>query len=307
MIPTFPDFKLIELSDKSDVEKFTSKFPPYSDFNFISMWSWNLIDEIALSQLNGNLVVRFTDYVTNNPFYSFLGDQKVDDTTKRLLDFSIKSGLPPILRLIPEISLKDIDRNKFSVEEDRNHFDYIYNVEELSQNPGSKFMKKRNHVNNFLNTFPNATEKIISLRDKDIVDSVLKLFHKWHSIKIQKEEDSRLHDIAAMKRLLEGVEAFNLVTVGVFVGGELVALFINELIDSEYVLAHMMKADTSVAASVYAFLMKKNAEVLSSFNRKFFNYEQDLGLDNLRIAKSRFNPAFFLKKYTLSYTQHQSL
>ena len=67
MIPQFPEFKSLELSDKKDIESFTKRFPPYSDFNFVSMWSWDIKEEIRISQLNGNLVVRFTDYLTGKP------------------------------------------------------------------------------------------------------------------------------------------------------------------------------------------------------------------------------------------------
>jgi len=48
MIPEFPQFKNLELTDKIDVEKFTSKFPPYSDFNFVSMWSWDIKGEMRM-------------------------------------------------------------------------------------------------------------------------------------------------------------------------------------------------------------------------------------------------------------------
>ena len=70
MIPEFPEFKKLELSDKEEVEKITSKFPPYSDFNFVSMWSWNIENKIWISQLYGNLVVHFTDYLTDGTFLS---------------------------------------------------------------------------------------------------------------------------------------------------------------------------------------------------------------------------------------------
>ena len=91
MIPEFPQFKKLELSDRKDLEKFTSKFPPYSDFNFVSMWAWDTKGEMQISQLNGNLVVQFTDYINGKPFFSFLGDSLVLDTIKTLLDFSKKN------------------------------------------------------------------------------------------------------------------------------------------------------------------------------------------------------------------------
>ena len=93
MIPEFPQFKNLELTDKKEVEKITGKYPPYSDFNFVSMWSWDIKGEMRLSILNGNLVVRFTDYITGNPFYSFLGNNEVNDTVEKLLELSKKEGL----------------------------------------------------------------------------------------------------------------------------------------------------------------------------------------------------------------------
>lgn len=73
MILKFLEFKKLELLDKKEVEKITSKFPPYSDFNFVSMWSWDVKEELRISKLNNNLVVRFADYFVGNPFFYFLG------------------------------------------------------------------------------------------------------------------------------------------------------------------------------------------------------------------------------------------
>ena len=83
-LANFPNFKLLELTDCEAVLSITSKLPPYSDFNFVSIWSWNLYDKIMISQLNGNLVVKFTDYITGESFYSFIGNTEVEKTTKEL-------------------------------------------------------------------------------------------------------------------------------------------------------------------------------------------------------------------------------
>ena len=89
MITQFPDFKPLELFDKKYIETFTVQFPPYSDFNFTSIWAWNTNDKFQISNLNGNLVVLFYDYVSNNPFFSFIGSNKIEDTAARILEYSI--------------------------------------------------------------------------------------------------------------------------------------------------------------------------------------------------------------------------
>src|SRR3989338_1647905 len=161
MIPEFPKFKPIELSDKTEVEKITSKYPPYSDFNFVSMWSWDIKNEMRISLLNGNLVVRFTDYLTGEPFYSFLGDNKVNETVEELLEFSKKEILPLELKLIPEEVLKDLDQIKFKATEDRNNFDYIYDVSRLAELKGNEYQSHRNSIHKFLRIYKNWKVEVV--------------------------------------------------------------------------------------------------------------------------------------------------
>ena len=70
-LPKFPLFKNLELSDYANVLSFTKGFPPYSDFDFGSMYSWNFAESMLISNLYGNLVVRFADYVSGNHFFTF--------------------------------------------------------------------------------------------------------------------------------------------------------------------------------------------------------------------------------------------
>jgi hypothetical protein len=108
MIPAFPDFKKVEVTDREAVEAHTHKYEPYSDFNFISLWAWDTSGERMISELNGNLVVRFTDYSTNEPFLSFLGTNETEHTARTLIDYCKENGLPTTLKLMPEISVKNI-------------------------------------------------------------------------------------------------------------------------------------------------------------------------------------------------------
>lgn len=299
MIPNFPEFKNLEITDKVHIESMTSKYQPYSDFNFVSMWSWNVNNKIQISKLHNNLILCFTDYVTQKLFYSFLGSDRVDETVQSLIDMSLKNNLSPVLRLMPEVSVENIDRTRFEVVEDIDNFDYIYNVEELRDLRGGKYSKKRNDFNSFIKKFPQAEARVIFLNDPLIVEGIIGLCDKWHGLKTEKGEDFGLCDLNAITRLLDSACNLKLLTVGVFLDNKLVAFFINELLDSDYVCAHMMKADVSIDPGLYTFLIKKSAEILSSHNKKYINYEQDLGIESLRIAKARLRPVYFLKKYLI--------
>lgn len=300
MIPDFPDFKKLELVDKEEIEKFTSNFLPYSDFNFVSMWSWNIKDEIRISQLYGNLIVRFTDYITGEQVYSFLGNKNLNETVEELLNLSKKEGLKLVLKLVPEASIAGLDEKRFKIKEDRDHFDYIYHIDDLKNMEGGKFAKKRNQVATFLKNYPSAEARLIDLKDINVQGSVINLSIEWLKLKIEKEKVFESHEEVAINRLLLATNVAELIGVGIFVDGNLAAFLISELTESGYVVAHASKVNKAFVG-INSFLLKKNAEILASFRKEFFNYEQDLGLENLRDAKMRFRPNSFLKKYQLTH------
>ena len=297
MIPQFPEFKKLELSDKEDIEKYTNRFPPYSDFNFVSMWSWDIKGDLRVSILNDNLIVRFNDYLTEEPFFSCIGTNEIPQTVKNLLALAPILGILPELGLIPEETAKCItEADGLLVEEDRDNFDYICDVGELKDMNGGKFKQKRNEVNFLLANYPELSAREISLSDFEIKKSVMTVFNRWIENKINEGKDFEKHEEKAFNKMLLIADQCDLVCVGIFLKEDLVAFMISEKEGGEYALGHASKADTSIKGS-NSYMMKMMSEVLFGHSVRYFNYEQDLGLENLRDGKNRFRPSFFLKKY----------
>lgn len=295
MLSEFPNFKPIELSDKEEVEKITSKYPPYSDFNFVSMWSWDIKGQMRLSRLNDNLVVRFTDYITGKPFYSFLGNNKVNETARELLELSRKEKLKPLLKLVPELSAFQLD-SAFGIVEDRDNFDYQYDIEKLVACQGKDFLTKRNLVNRFLKKYPDAVASICDLGNSHTLGQILQLSQLWEQNKIRNSSDAKVeNESAALNRMLVVPKNFQLLTVGVYSGDQLICFCVNEILSQENAISHFAKANIASSGS-YAFLMRENARLLKERGVKLLNYEQDLGIVNLRFSKESFRPTGFLKK-----------
>jgi hypothetical protein len=300
MIPEFPQFKLLELTDKKDVEAFTSKFPPYSDFNFASLWCWNLEGEMRLSILNNNLVVHFTNYLTSEPFYSFLGDKEVDETASILLDFSIEKGLKPKLSLVPEIVALKLDKTKFSIEEDPNNFDYVYNVNLVYEYKGEKFYRKRKKYNYFLKNFPAMRAETLDLKNIATEKDVLQLDEEWLKEKMEKNINYKFNanELVAIDRFFQ-LGMLDIFGVGIFDDKKLIAYSFFEMLPNGFSINHFSKADSHYKY-IYDYLERESAKILKSLGCSFLNYEQDLGILGLRENKQTF-VSTYLKKFTVGF------
>ena len=142
-LPQFPIFKKLEFFHKIAIERITHAFPPYSDFNFTSLWVWDVESQRMVSELNGNLVVRFTDYGTSEPFISIIGIERITESVHTLIEYSLSNGLPASLLLMPKSTVDQILSPAIAICEDRNNHDYIYEIQHLATFKGNKLESSR--------------------------------------------------------------------------------------------------------------------------------------------------------------------
>jgi hypothetical protein len=300
MIPTFPEFKALEVSDRAAVEAHTHRFPPYSDFNFTSLWAWDTSGERMVSELNGNLAVRFTDYSTHEPFLSFLGTNDVEHTARTLLDYCKENKLPATLKLMPEVSVHGMRATVLRSEEDRNNFDYIYSVAQHAAFIGADYKRSRNFLNTFMREYPSARTEIVDLADVEAQQDILRVLDVWEKNKIEKKQEYELeHEKAAIRRLFATAGAHTLVATAIFVEETVCAFGIDELLPNQFCISHFQKADTAYKG-VYDFLIQQKARHFETLGTAYSNFEQDLGVENLRRSKMAYRPVDFLKKYIVT-------
>ncbi|MCX6747943.1 MAG: phosphatidylglycerol lysyltransferase domain-containing protein [Candidatus Nomurabacteria bacterium] len=294
MIPEFPQFKSLELEDRKDVERFTSKFPPYSDFNFVSMWSWDVKGEMGISQLNGNLVVRFTDYINGKPFFSFLGDNKVTETANTLIEYSKEHYGKNKISLIPEHTIEFLDEDHgFDLESDVNASDYVYEVSHLANMHNWPQHTSGKHVRSFTKIFPNYKIGHFSLNEVNKED-YLELFKKWAENR-QIEDKATINEFNALNRIFS--DAFkDLRIVSLFLEDQLIAFTIYEIVSKDYAISHFAKSDKSHHKAVSDIINWEEAKIIHGQGIRYFNWEQDLGILGLRKSKLKYSPAFMLKK-----------
>lgn len=301
-IPNFPELKKINHHDLLTIKQFSENHRlPYSDFNFLSILNNNINDGFKISRLNNSLVVKFLDYTTQKPFYSFIGGYHITDTIDTLIDQSKKEGLEPKLKLVPEetilLTIEGLNQ-KYKIEEDIDNHDYVYKIKDLAALEGGKYKQYRNMVSRF--TRENPDHQLIYFKNQDtriMLDQFQKVIKDWTNN--TNNTDGIKHEYRAITRMTNFAKHFNMFNVGLYIKGKLAGFSFNELIKDKFVMSHFEKADKNITG-IYQYLDYKICQKLNEIGYQYYNWQQDLGIDGLRKSKQAANPIGFIKKYTIS-------
>ncbi len=303
MIPQFPQFKKIELSDRVDVEAYTSLFEPYSDFEFTCLWAWDIKEERMISLLNGNLVIKFTNYNTHEPFLSFLGTHDCEKTTRTLIEYCKENNLPTTLKFMPDVSIDGLDKNEFVIEESSGDFDYIFSTKKLALLKGGEFERRRENANRFWREHPSAKLVPIDVGDKEFQKQIFETISMWeHNKDIMKKDYEIDDELSATKRLFKSDCVDSLISVGVYLDDKMLGYAIGERLMNGYMMCHFLRSIVSYKG-VNEALMQGYAKHLDSLQILYINFESDLEHETIRRFKMSWKPIKFLKRYNVRYTQ----
>lgn len=299
MIPIFPKFSKLKLNHRKDILDITSHYHPYSDFNFTSLWTYNTDDSIQVSLLHNNLVVRFCDYQTLKPFYSFIGTNFVKKTIQILITHAQKMQIEPYLKLIPDIvvqSCKELSLD-YDICEDADNHDYIISVKDIVNLPSEKYRRKKHLVDCFKKKYSGYRVEFLNLQNKDKEVEIYNLFSLWEkrSCKNHKETENEL---IAIKRLISSHKDLDVFILGIYYQNKLIAFNIYEVSHKKMGISAFQKADKKYTG-IYAALSHEAAKHLYILGCTHVNYEQDLGIEGLRLSKSLWKPVQYLKKYII--------
>lgn len=299
MRPLFPAFKKLSLNDKSIIERYTKSFPPYSDYYFFSLWSYNTENSISYTILHNNLVVKFQEYSGDGYFYSFIGRNKIEHTVAELITLAHRHRLPAVLKLVPEecIALEAIQTlgETFSFVEDEDNFDYILSVEKIALMRGAKLHQKKKQLKKFLRSYDYYV-KYCSLPNRKVHMDILAILYKWYS-QTKEERAKNECEVRAIQRTLRYASHFSLVAACVYVDNKIRGFTIFEQVNSKYAILSFQKADKEYEG-IFEFLNFSVAQYLHKKGCMYMNIEQDLGIPGLRQAKRKYDPSF-LKKYSI--------
>ena len=173
--------------------------------------------------------------------------------------------------------------------------DYIYLTENLSELPGSKYSKKRNHVNQFKKKHADFTFELLDIHN---LAAAREVEEKWLSTGISSDVDlQQERDI--ITNALDNFETYsklaNMRGGILFVKNQPVAFCLSSLLSPLVTDIHFEKClDEFAKDGGYAVINNEYAKTVST---KYINREEDLGIEGLRKAKCSYYPEIILEKF----------
>jgi hypothetical protein len=261
-----------------------------SDYSFINLWGWGREYGLEWAFPGDCVLVRQT--FPRTLYWAPVGDwERVDWKTllKGLPRDACFIRVPEALKLVWESVLPGV-----RVEECREHWDYLYDVNELIELKGRKFHKKKNLFNQFQRDFD---AKFVTL-DEKTVECALALQTDWFLWR-NSENDRTLEaeNRAIVKVMHDWSRLKGLIGAGLVVDDKMIAYTIAEALDDESVVIHFEKGCPNFKGVYQAINQMFLEQCCQGF--RIVNREQDLGDEGLRKAKLSYNPVSFLKKYSV--------
>ncbi|WP_027369700.1 DUF2156 domain-containing protein [Desulfovermiculus halophilus] len=285
-------FHPLSLDRQTEYKNRLSQCPQISsDYSFVNLWAWR--DIYALEWAWTDSLVCIRQNKPHRQYWAPVGPWQEQDWS--LVRSQLPEGPLELIRIPSRLAdiLAPQLASRVNLQPAPDHFDYVYNVQELIELRGNRFHKKKNLLNQFKRTFDStyipltveAVEKALTLQTewclwRDCEDSttleaenraILNTFEDW----------SKLEDVFGG---------------GLLVDGNMIAYTVAEPLDEQTVVIHFEKGCPNHKGAYQAINQMFLANSASRFT--YVNREQDLGDPGLRKAKESYNPVAYIQKYS---------
>ena len=259
-----------------------------SEYSFANLYLFREAHDYHLLSDDEDLYIKGISY-SGVPFIMPCREIKAGDM-KRVKDLMEEYG---DLFPIPEAWLENFNGDEFEITFDQGESDYISLIDDIKTYSGKKLHNKKNLLNQFEAMYSHDALPLTA----DRVADAIKILDKWQEGAGSPEET----DYFPCKEGLELYEELELCG-GIFYADNKAAGFIlGEEINCSIFALHFAKGVPGVKG-LYQYMYNRFALIMPE---KYccFNFEQDLGLESLRRAKSSYKTSELIKKYRVRLKQ----
>lgn len=185
------------------------------------------------------------------------------------------------------------------------HFDYIYNVDDLANCLGKKYEDTRRHVRRFFDLYGKDL-KIQTCRSwgelQPYKKAAYELFDDWTNLATEGSKDYRDEERAF--HLFFNADSTHLfgdiVAILFFYQDKLIGYSINEIYDKQYALNHFHKSNLNLS-SIGHYTFYSVAQILRQNGVDFLNFQEDCGIGGLRAFKHKMRPSLVFETQRVTY------
>jgi len=294
------NFKALEKEDKQAVDAFfKDRYYENSHFNFTNLFMWRSAYNIMWTVQDDVLYMKAEWDGKEFALQPFGPADKMQQAIKTWLDYFTGTGGTFSMygvekKMVDEFNF--YDGAAFTIEADRDNFDYVYSSEDLITLAGRKYHSKKNHLNSFRKTYPDAEYMPIT---EDIMMECKLNINSWYKKHSQENPDDPF--IAAERNaiieVLNNFVEFGLKGGAIMLDKRVVAFTFGEQLNEDTAVIHVEKADPEIRGAYPAinqsFIQNAWADM------KYINREEDMGLEGLRKAKESYKQIKLIEKFNV--------
>ena len=288
------DFKDITIADKEVITSYI--FPNECcncEFSFSNLVSWRFLYNTKYAIVDDFLILRYHNHDADI-FMMPIGNGNADGVVNKLIEEAHSQGMPFKMFAachFVENQISDEMKERFILEPNRDNFDYVYYREELATLKGKKFQQKRNHVNRFMNTYPNWEYKSTT---PELIKLCIEKENEWYDSNDDYKHQDIDNERQALLYAMNHAEEIGIKGGVLFVDGNIVAFTFGFPINHKTFGIHFEKADINYTGAFTVINQMFARDIPAEF--EYINREEDLGIEGLRKAKTSYNPAFLITK-----------
>lgn len=288
------EFKSLALSDREWVtHRLLEDDRQACEYSFANNFLWSDIYGVTMAKEQGCLIFQFQDEAQSRYTIPIgAGDRK--GALDTLIAHAKEQGQQLALGTLMQTDLDWLEQHykgQYTVETDRDDYDYVYSVEKLSTLSGRKLHGKRNHIARF----KDGNNWLYRDMMPEDAGECLRFLDLWKEAESENWNDEMENELHINRKALRSLADLVLDGGMLYKGGRLVGFCIGEPLNSNTYVVHIEKALASVQG---AYPMINQQFVLHNCqDYEFVNREEDTGDEGLRKAKLSYQPAHLVEKF----------
>lgn len=223
-----------------------------------------------------------------------IGKTNIGQVVDKLMAYFREKGQPFCMHMVTPEQFERLERiypGKFQITYERDAADYVYESEKLITLAGKKLHGKRNHINNFIKTYPDYQYERITKENKD---ECLEMAQEWRKQNGCDDDPEKSAEFCVTLRALRELERLDLTGGLIRAGGKVVAFSIGEELCEDTFVVHIEKAYADIQGAYPVINQQFVLHEASQY--RYINREEDTGAEGLRKAKLSYYPAFLQEK-----------